>query len=156
MKKRLFWWIPPWGWAVFIFVNSHMPADESSQASGLVTWLINRVLGLVGGMGHITVTEFFVRKLAHFSEYFILGLLLCIAIAQVTDRVRALYLTVLVGSVYAATDEIHQHFIPGRVMSSGDVAIDTAGVLCGAFLLYCVLHRMCNKKEEEQRKKGNK
>ena len=65
------------------------------------------------------------RKLAHVAEYAVLGALL----------VRALdghaLVALALGVAYATTDEIHQHFVPGRVGSPVDIAIDAAGVLTG-------------------------
>jgi len=68
------------------------------------------------------------RKLAHFCEYAILGALLL----RARDRTE---LAVAAGVVYAATDELHQHFVPGRHAALRDVAIDAAGVLAGVVLL---------------------
>ena len=50
------------------------------------------------------------RKLAHFAEFAVLGALLMRAV----DR---LWLAVVVGSLYAMTDELHQAFVDGRVAS---------------------------------------
>ncbi len=67
------------------------------------------------------------RKLAHFAEFAVLGALLMRAV----DR---LWLAVVVGSLYAMTDELHQAFVDGRVASPLDWTIDTAGVLAGVLL----------------------
>lgn len=44
----------------------------------------------------------------------------------------------LIGFLYAVSDEIHQHFVPGRAMQARDVLIDTAGVLLGIWIVYGV------------------
>ena len=38
------------------------------------------------------------------------------------------------GIAYAATDEVHQHFVPGRLGSPVDVAVDAVGVALGVLL----------------------
>jgi len=44
--------------------------------------------------------------------------------------------TLILGFLYAVSDEIHQYFVPGRAMQARDVLIDTAGVLLG----FCIVH----------------
>ena len=65
------------------------------------------------------------RKLAHTAEYAILGALLVRATG------RALARRSRSASLYAASDEIHQTFVPGRHGSPVDVAIDAVGVAIG-------------------------
>ena len=68
------------------------------------------------------------RKLAHVTEYAILGALLA---AGARCRRSALAL----GIAYAASDEVHQHFVAGRHGAPLDVAIDAVGVAVGLFTL---------------------
>lgn len=93
-------------WAGLIFGLSSIPG----LSSGLGTW--DEVL----------------RKGAHLTEYAILGLLLMRALGR---ELPAL----LVGVAYAASDELHQHFVAGRHGSPVDVAIDTAGLAIGILAL---------------------
>jgi VanZ family protein len=67
------------------------------------------------------------RKLAHATEYAILGALL----VRATGRSG---LAIALGTLYAASDEIHQTFVPGRMGSPVDVAIDAVGVVAGVVL----------------------
>ena len=47
------------------------------------------------------------------------------------------------GTLYAAGDEIHQTFVPGRMGSPIDVAIDAIGVACGVVLWQTIrTHRL--------------
>jgi VanZ family protein len=64
------------------------------------------------------------RKCAHTLEYAILGALLLRALGRETPAFLA-------GVAYAATDELHQHFVHGRHASPVDVAIDAVGVTLG-------------------------
>lgn len=81
-----------------------------------------------------------VRKLAHFSEYMCVGILVYLIWSPWMKRGRRLYLlTVVWVFVSGACDEIHQLFVPGRWCSFWDVCLDTCG---GAFgLLLCVTGR---------------
>lgn len=99
-------WLPVVLWAGLIFGLSSIP----SLATDLGTW------------------DLVLRKLAHATEYAVLGLLLLRATGR--EGVAALG-----GVAYAITDEIHQHFVAGRHGAVYDVAIDTAGVLIGVYLL---------------------
>lgn len=80
--------------------------------------------------------EIIVKKSAHAGEYAILGLLLVRAFAQgaiATPR-RAVAFAWIVALLYAASDEFHQSFTPGRTPSPVDVLIDTSGVTIALFL----------------------
>jgi VanZ family protein len=73
------------------------------------------------------------------SEYFIFALLLMRALRAETDdksMLQAIFLSVLLTILYAATDEFHQSFVPSRSASVTDVMIDAAGGSCGTLLSY--------------------
>ena len=60
---------------VFIFIQSALPADLSGAESGVIVGFLMRVFGLPDeGL------TFAIRKLAHFSEYLILGVSLCLTV----------------------------------------------------------------------------
>jgi VanZ family protein len=75
-------------------------------------------------------TFFGFDMIAHFFEYVILGCLLYRWFSS-TDRYRkrrsALLMTILIGTIYAVSDEWHQSFVPGRDASPWDVLFDAAG-----------------------------
>lgn len=96
-------WLPVVVWAAVIFAFSAVP----SLGTGLGTW------------------DLLLRKLAHVTEYAILGALLARAVQG------RLTLAFALGVAYAITDEIHQTFVPGRAGRPLDVAIDAVGVALG-------------------------
>ena len=53
-------------------------------------------------------------------------------------------ITIVIGILYAMSDEIHQSFSPGRSPKITDVCIDTLGIIVGALLV--ILIRMIYKK----------
>ena len=75
--------------------------------------------------------DFFVKKLAHIIEYFILGLLIFFSLKNTFTfaRSRLLFLTVILTVLYALTDEWHQTFVPGREGRLRDVFFDSTGAL---------------------------
>lgn len=78
------------------------------------------------------------RKLAHFTEYACMGILVYVLWSQWMKRGRRLYLlTVAWVAVSAAADEIHQLFVPGRDGNPADVCLDTCGGIFG--MMVCVL-----------------
>jgi VanZ family protein len=97
-------WLPVVAWAGVIFGLSSIP----SLSSGLGEW------------------DYVLRKCAHMTEYAVLGALLFRAF----EREMPAFLG---GIAYAATDELHQHFVQGRHASPVDVAIDAVGVAIGLF-----------------------
>ncbi len=139
-------WIAVAMWMVMIFCMSAKVATESSAQSGL---LIRTVASMFyGDYNELTPDEqtaivlsmqHFVRKLAHFAEYFTLGALLCIAVGNHTLKLlpRAL-ISFLAGVVYAVSDEVHQMFVPGRAGMVRDVLLDGAGVAAGTVFIILV------------------
>jgi hypothetical protein len=71
--------------------------------------------------------NFYIRKSAHVSEYFIFSLLLLRMIRGERPGWRLTWAlaAVLIVFCYAATDELHQYFVPGRGSEFSDVLLDT-------------------------------
>jgi len=69
----------------------------------------------------------FVGKLAHVTEYAILGWL----IQRAFDHRGKWWKSWLIAVAYAVTDEFHQSFVPGRTALATDVLIDSAGTVIG-------------------------
>lgn len=89
-----------------------------------------------------TRVSFSVRKLAHFTEFAMLGfaLMLHVTVIGTRTRVRLPALWALGGGVlYAVSDELHQGLVSGRSPAALDVGIDSLGVLCGLGVLCLIL-----------------
>ncbi len=122
-----------------IFSFSAQDAEESGSLSALISEKCAELLNTLSGK-HWSETmiqsmaEYFehpIRKLAHFSEYAMMGILVYLLWRPWMQRGRKLYLLVLLWVfLSAAADEFHQTFVPGRYGSFLDVLLDTAG---GAF-----------------------
>ena len=93
--------------------------------------------------------EGIIRKLAHFSIYTILGLLLMGLISTYNiEEKKRIYITMIIGILYASSDEIHQSFIPGRSAQVTDVMIDTMGVALGMCLILLLFKIVVTKKHK--------
>ena len=91
-----------------------------------------------------------IRKLAHFTIYMMLG----IAVMNYMNTYkmynkRRIILTIIVGMLYATSDEIHQFFVPGRSAEVRDVCIDTLGVICGVIIATVVKNTIFDKISSE-------
>ncbi len=77
-----------------------------------------------------------IRKIAHFSIYTLVGLLLMgiMTRTKLKDK-RRILITVVIGIIYATLDEFHQSFSPGRTPKITDIYIDTLGVILGILLV---------------------
>ena len=82
----------------------------------------------------LLATGLYVRKAAHFTEFFALGVSVRLWFAALGRPRRALLPAWGVATLYAATDELHQMFVDGRGPALLDVAIDSLGAICGAAL----------------------
>ena len=141
---------------VMIYCFSAQTGAESGAMSGrITTWVLNLI---VPGFGDFSpekqeavrsTVSFVVRKLAHFSEYALLGFSLMLHIAQIEKKiaVRLPWLwSWAAGTLYAASDEFHQGFVAGRGPSLRDVMIDSSGVIAGTLLLLWIIRRRTKKK----------
>ncbi|MGH7595665.1 MAG: VanZ family protein [bacterium] len=76
-------------------------------------------------------------KLHHFGAYMPLGWLLMRSIVWRGSSTRkALWLAITIGTLYGITDEIHQYFVPGRVMDWTDAIADAGGIVLGSWFFH--------------------
>lgn len=130
---------------VIIFSFSAQEADESEQVQYDVNDFINRILDkITANMSEENQIEIkntistYLRKIAHVTLYTALGFSLFGA-ALSAERPKKLLkkggAALLVGGIYAATDETHQLFVEGRSGEIRDVLLDSAGVLLGILIM---------------------
>ena len=128
-------WLPALLWMIIIFLMSATPGDLSGEQSGLIVRMILAVHGFFFGGAQLspdtlTLLHTLVRKAAHMTEYAVLTCLYLRALRMHGIRHPQL-LAIALCALYAASDELHQAFVPGRGPSPADVAIDTAGACIG-------------------------
>jgi len=134
-------WAAVGAWMIVIFFFSGAPfSDENTSA--LLAPVLSAMFPSITG-GQLEAIHLGLRKLGHLVEYFILAVLFMRALAVEFPRHRWIHrigIAVLLASLYAASDEWHQSFVPGRTASVNDVIIDSCGAFLGA-LWFGLRHR---------------
>lgn len=120
------WW-PALAWAVVIsFFSTGIFTTEHTNRIivPLLHWLFPHA-----AYATLNTLHHDIRKSAHFTEYFILSLLVLRGIRAGRPGTRFAWALAVVAIVacYASLDELHQRFVPGRTAAVGDVLIDTGG-----------------------------
>ena len=123
-------------WMLLIFIMSSFDATESANQSNFIVKIINNIFKIE----NIELLSFIIRKLAHFTEYLILGFL-TINMLNKNDISKKYLLSILICIIYATSDEIHQIFVPGRACQLRDILIDSIGSITGIYL-----YKLINKK----------
>lgn len=127
-KRKIIYWFLLIVWMIGIFIMSNQPAQISdSQSEGVINILSAIGINMNGIFGQLT--NFIVRKCAHFLEYMVLSLLAFNVFKLYFNIRRVIFMTVGLVFFYACSDEIHQLFVLGREGAFRDVIIDTVGVL---------------------------
>ena len=129
------------GFISFASSNSFSAANTSRIIAPLVLWLFPHTSAET-----LATIHFITRKIAHFSEYAILGFLAARAFRTsprpvIYERWFLICATLVV--VYALMDEYHQSFVPSRTASIYDSLIDITG---GLTALLIVHRRSCWRK----------
>jgi len=140
-KREIIYWILLIIWMVGIFIMSNQPARISdSQSGGLIDILSKIGLDMNNIFGQLS--NFIVRKCAHFLEYMILALLVLNVLKLYFNMKQVVIITIVFVFLYACSDEIHQLFVQGREGAIRDVIIDTCG---GITLVLIKLFVTCKK-----------
>lgn len=139
-----------------IFLFSCENADNSSETSGSVAEMLlcifrpgyndltdSEKAALIEGLQH------FVRKTAHFTAYMTMCFFASLAVGRRRLLSRGSAGTVIFCFLYACSDELHQHFVPGRACMFRDVLLDTAGGTVGiliTMLLWAIISLITKKR----------
>ena len=136
------YWLPVLAWFLLIFVASNDPGsfNNSSRIIGpIVKWLLPSL-----SETQINNVVFFVRKCAHATEYAVLAWLFwrafhpALRVPAKTWSWRVASIAWLCATIYAATDEVHQCFVPNRQGSVLDVLLDSGGAVLGLGLIWII------------------
>jgi VanZ family protein len=126
------WW-PVGAWMSVIFLFS-TDLFSGAHTSSLLGPLLSSLFPAITA-DQIDALHLALRKLGHWSEYFILASLLMRALGKELprqSRIARWVWCVVIATLYAASDEWHQSFVPSRTASLADVTIDALGAICGA------------------------
>jgi VanZ family protein len=130
VRKFISRYLPLVVWLVFISYASSdsFNASNTSRIIGpLVLWLFPNT-----SPETMATIHFITRKIAHFTEYAILGFL---AARAFRPYPRWFLISAVLVVVYALIDEYHQSFVPSRTASVLDSLIDMAGGITALILV---------------------
>ncbi|HZA50792.1 MAG TPA: VanZ family protein [Myxococcaceae bacterium] len=117
MSRLVRRWGPAVAWAALIFALSAQPSPPGPSMSPL-------------------------DKVAHFVEFAVLAALVARALTGSGVRpTRALAAAIALSTLYGASDELHQRYVPGRDVSVFDLAADAVGACAGACAWYALWSR---------------
>jgi VanZ family protein len=138
MRWLKLWW-PALLWAVVISLLSTDLFTAENTGHFIVPilhWMFPQA-----SVETLDFMHYMIRKSAHFVEYFVLSLLILRGIRAGRHSTRlawALAAIALVGG-YAALDEYHQSFVPGRTAAVADVVLDTSGGIAAQVIAALVM-----------------
>lgn len=135
-------------WLGVIFGLSAETAAESSGTSGGFIRVLAKTF--ISNFDKMSITEQgeiieafqgTIRTAAHLITYIVLGFLA--ANTLVTFKLTAVIRwisPIMFGTLYAVSDEIHQHFVPGRAFQISDIVVDIIGVVLGVLAFWLIVY----------------
>ncbi|MGH7798615.1 MAG: VanZ family protein [Candidatus Binatia bacterium] len=126
--RRVTDWLSVIVWAGLIFVFSTEILSDSNTA-GVIGPLLREVFPSLSGDG-LERIHLLVRKLGHFTEFFVLAVLIMRALRNQSKEDR-IGVAIALSTLYAVSDELHQSAVPSRTAHAMDVLIDVCGGICG-------------------------
>lgn len=140
---------------ITIFRFSSQDGQTSSSLSKEVTEKITKRINKIQNLEEterknvLSRIEKIIRKIAHFSLYTIVGILLMsLACTYEFTEFKRGGISFLIGLMYACLDELHQFFISERSAQITDVMIDSMGVLFGILLVMLIYKIYTSRKEK--------
>lgn len=152
MKRKITWkdnlyLIIPFIMMFILYQSSSMTYQEQSL-TGLIEKLLSKqpfnnflssiefVYGekiiSIQKKGYFVFIEFFIRKVAHFFSYYLIGFFWLLGLRKrVSQKWLVILLSILLTIGYASFDELRQSFNPARTALMADVFLDTAGGIVG-------------------------
>lgn len=116
-----------------IFFFSAQPVEESDSLSKGIGRKLLEWFPVLHEKVTLSELNHYLRKLAHFTIYFALGVCLTVAAGR-QKKLPPVVVSILIGTVFAASDEIHQIFSDGRGPMVRDVVLDACGLAVGSAL----------------------
>jgi len=127
-------------WIFVIFSFSLQNGSISSLQSGVITKYIHTLLSNININLELKLLSLIIRKLAHFTEFFILGCLVRQSSFDLKRNDLLIYIFLI-----PILDEVIQSFIPDRAMSVIDMGIDSFGIVSGIIII-TIIHKIIKKK----------
>lgn len=123
----------------FIWDNSMQNGGSSDGFSIFFAEAFAPIVNKLGFHGNIWTLNRIVRKLAHLTEFTILGSVLYTILRRYITYGTVIK-TIALGILIASLDEFIQLFSPGRSSQLSDILIDTIGVILGSLLVKLIYY----------------
>lgn len=132
MKKRAFIIAVSWiAVAVCMGIIFFLSAQNGEESEGTSQWMLLLL--------KLPISEETLRTAAHFLEFTGLAVLVFNALYQTCSKTMP-FISFVISSAYAATDEIHQLFVEERACSLFDWFIDSLGAASGIAVLCLIIY----------------
>ncbi|MCR2823011.1 VanZ family protein [Lederbergia panacisoli] len=118
MKKRYFWLIASIAWCTAIFIATASPSSTGGHTQSILA----RFFHLTSGEAQMWNVIF--RKFVHLAAFGFLAILFYNSLQK-----KRFWMAWMLTTIYAATDELHQVFIPERTGALLDVGLDSLGAI---------------------------
>ena len=143
-RRKIISWSLVLIWMGVIFFFSAQSRSESSALSGGLT---EKIIAFIQYFNshialQVSALESILRTNAHFIVYSILGSLILNALhlGKTTPYISQSIVAWTISILFAISDEIHQHFVPGRSAQVIDVLVDSAGALAGILFFLLIIN----------------
>ena len=133
-------------WMIVIFMFSNETGEASKNRSdgvarttiNVVTEVTNKNISKKEKEKMVDNTKAVIRKIAHFTLYFILGILVYFTLNSYGISKRIIIYSIGFCFIYAITDEIHQIFTTDRSFKVLDIFIDTSGATLSNLIIFLI------------------
>ena len=133
---------------VTIFLFSAQPAELSAELSGEFSGWVDNLLNAFKWLlseGVRLWIKTYIRKIAHFTLYALLGIF--VSSALINTKIKKEFLKYLISAAvclfYSITDEFHQLFVEGRSGEIRDILLDFSGAATGIIFVFIIYKIIC-------------
>ena len=142
-----------WMGVIFSFSSDNKNASDNKSSSVIITiyhFFSDKELTKLEEKQIIEKYAYPIRKIAHFTEYFILGLLVISLISEYTIiNKKAIIIGIIICLLYAISDELHQLFTSGRSARVFDVLVDTSGSTTSILIYTFIKNKLLRRNKYE-------
>ncbi|MBZ9636892.1 VanZ family protein [Clostridium sp. FP1] len=134
-------------WLCVIFYNGTRQGEISQKTSKEVIKVASEVMKIpaasIGAPGvKFSDVNYYVRKNAHFFQYFIFSIFLCSVVRQFKlYKTSEILLVLFLLLLFPVIDEFIQKYVPGRTSNVFDIIIDFSGGVL-AMLIYNIGYKI--------------
>lgn len=136
MKNKLFWLALAVCWCLVIFMATSSPASTGDHTQQIIM----KYTGI--SYEQAATVNLLFRKFVHLSSFGLLAIFFYKSFEK-----KAFLYAWLLATLYAASDEIHQAFVPNRTASIFDVGIDSIGALLALLILTLLSNKHLSRKK---------